>query len=228
MSRSREQLTPRGYNVGTASIDVSLTYPANFTRYNTSARFFVPKTANGVLDLAILIKQGGPQHLTATPSMAVATMGVPGVVTVRTAVHNSKGVNASTFMTGINTLVRVPLSVGVPGQFTGSFLVLGINHLITVDFYGWTPGTRVFRGLTTKGVALPTVTAAGSWNLPTSEALGTVTLVAPTKISIDGSLFQRRTAGITSLKLYFVPEPSTLLLLSAGALALALVGIRKG
>jgi hypothetical protein len=51
--------------------------------------------------------------------------------------------------------------------------------------------------------------------------------VSPTKISIDCSLAQRRTAGFTSLKLYFVPEPGTLLLLGAGGLGLVLLGSRK-
>jgi hypothetical protein len=56
---------------------------------------------------------------------------------------------------------------------------------------------------------------------------GTVTLVAPSKISIDGPLAQRRTASFTTLKLSYAPEPSTLLLLGAGVMGLALVGSRK-
>jgi hypothetical protein len=219
MTRTGSQLGITGVSTGT-SIAAGLEYP----QYDV--KFFIPKTANGVLDLAVSITQGGPQNLTATPGMAFATMGVPGTVNVRTAIHNTKGVSQSTYMTGINTLVMVPVSVGVGGQFTGSFIVLGINHFITVDFYGWTPGVSVFAGLTTKLATLPTVTAAGSWNL-TANGGGTVTLVSPSKISIDCALAQRRTADFTSLKMYFVPEPATLLLLGAGALALAL-GTRRG
>jgi hypothetical protein len=85
----------------------------------------------------------------------------------------------------------------------------------------------VFDGLTTKGVALPTVTAAGSWNLTAPDGAGTVTLVSPSKISIDCALAQRRTASFTALKMFFVPEPGSLLLLGAGALGLVLLGSRK-
>jgi hypothetical protein len=42
-------------------------------------------------------------------------------------------------MTGINTLVRVPLSIGVAGQASSPFTVLGINHLITVDLSSPSP-----------------------------------------------------------------------------------------
>ena len=219
MTRTEVQLGMTGSSTGSTFISASLSYPA------FAIKKFNPKTPNGVLDLATSLTQGGPQNLTAAPSAAVATQGVMGTVNVRTASHNSKGVNQSTFMTGINTLVMVPVSVGVGGVFNGSFIVLGINHFITVDFYGWTPGVSVFTGLTTKLATLPTVTAAGSWNLTTNSG-GTVTLVSPSKISIDCALAQRRTASFTSLKMYFVPEPGTLLLLSAGVLALAL-GIRR-
>jgi hypothetical protein len=220
MTRTGGQLGITGTATGSTSISVSLSYPAFTTK------FFVPKTDNGVLDLAVSITQGGPQNITATAAMAAATVGVKGTVNVRTANHNTKGVNQSTFMTGINTLVMVPVSVGVQGTFTGSFIVLGINHFITVDFFAWTPNVVTFTGLTTGGVALPTVTAAGSFAL-TPNGGGTVTLVSPSKISIDGSLAQRRTAAFTSLKMVFVPEPGTLLMLVAGGLGLVLVGSRK-
>jgi hypothetical protein len=219
MSRTVTQLGATGTSTA-SSISVNLAYP-QFT-----LTFFVPKTANGVLDLHIKITQGGPQAITATPLMANGTPGIPGTVVVMTANHVAKGVNASMFNVGINTLVAVPVSIGKAGTFVGSFIVLGITHTITVDFFAWTPGMQTFVGLTTKGVALPTVMAVGSFAL-TAGGGGSVTLVSPTKVDIDGALAQRRTAAFTTLKLTFVPEPGTLLLLGAGALGLALVGSRK-
>jgi hypothetical protein len=257
MTRTGSQLGITGTSAGSTSISASLDYP------DFSTKFFIPKTPNGVLDLAISITQGGLQGLVATPGMATVTspqipvltvngvqstvngvgvskaIGVQGTVNVRTANHNTKGVAQSTFMTGINTLVMVPVSVGVPGTFTGSFIVLGINHFITVNFFGWTPAVLKFGtinsvaatnktdgGLTTKFVALPPVTANGTWNVTPGEG-GTVTLVSPSKISIDCGLAQRRTAAFTSLKMYFVPEPGFLLLLGAGGLSLVLLGSRR-
>jgi hypothetical protein len=227
MTRTDVQLGITGNSTGSTFISASLSYPA------FAIKKFNPKTPNGVLDLATSITQGGPQMVTAAPSGAGAATGVAGMVVVRTAIHNSAGANQSTFMTGINTLVKVPVSIGVQGTFTGNFIVLGIKHFITVDFFAWTPhtvvlgsGTATSTELTSKGVHLPTVSAMGSFNL-TSNSGGTITLVSPTKISIDCGLAQRRTAGFTSLKMVFVPEPGTLLLLGAGALGLVLVGSRK-
>lgn len=204
---------------GVDNVSVHLTYPA------VVEKFFVPKTANGVLDLAISITQGGSQTIVATPGGGVANQGVVGSVVVRVATHNQAGVNQSMYLTGMTTLVKVPLNVGVDGQATNSFKVSGIAHFVTVDFFAWTPGSFVFTGLTSRGQALPSATAAGSWALnagPFGGATGTVTLVSPTKISIDCVLAQRKTASFTSLKLYFVPEPSTLMLLGASAAALVL------
>jgi hypothetical protein len=216
MSRTTGQLGATGTSTA-SSIAVSLAYPP-FT-FST----FVPKTSMGVLDLHLKITQRGPQAITATPGMAYGSPGIFGTVIVMTANHVAKGVDQSMFNVGVNTLVAVPVSIGKQGTFTGSsFIVLGVTHTITVDFFAWTPGMQTFTGLTSKGVALPSVMAAGSFNLASGGA-GTVTLVSPTKIDIDGSLAQRRTASFTTLKLTFgVPEPSTLLLLGAAAAALVL------
>ena len=221
------------------SIAVDIVYP-QFT-----SEFFVPKTANGTLDLAIHITQGNdltangaaiPQVITATANAALGTPGIPGTVLVMTAAHVAMGANQSMFMVGPNTLVQVPLSNGKAGQFTGTFTVIGALHRITVDFYAWTPGTLTFNGLTSKNLPLSmaqggvpadnTVVAMGSFDLvPTANGLQTVTLVSPSKISIDGSLAQRRTASFTKLKLAFViPEPGGVLLLVGGALGLVLMG----
>jgi PEP-CTERM motif len=129
---------------------------------------------------------------------------------------------------GMSSLLKVPLSIGKAGTFTNYFIVIGVLHYITVDFYAWTPGTSTFTGLTSKYLPLmtPTVVAMGSFGL-TGGGGGTVTLVSPSKISIDGSLAQRRTASFTSLKLTYIPEPGTLLLLGAGAAGLVLLSSRR-
>ncbi len=230
MTRTTAQLGATGSSVhfpnSSGSIAVSLSYPF------FSLALFVPKDPiTGVLDLHLKITQGGPQFITATGSMAAGTPGIPGTVIVMTAAHVGKGANQSMYNVGINTLVAVPVSIGKAGVFTGYFTVLGAPHTITVDFYAWTPHTITFTGLTNKGVPAPNVVAMGSFNL-TSSGGGTVTLVSPTKVSINGALAQRRNASFTTLLLGFagglhVPEPGTLLLLGAGAAGLLLVGSRK-
>jgi hypothetical protein len=224
LDRTITQLGATGSSTS-GSISVNLSYPA------FSTQFFVPKTSMGVLDLHIKVTQGGPQAITATPSMANGSPGIPGTVIVMTAAHVAMGANQSMFNPGINTLVAVPVSVGKAGVFTGFFTVIGAPHTITVDFFAWTPGTVNFTGLTSKLAPLPDVVAMGSFNLNASGA-GTVTLVSPSKISINGSLAMRRTASFTSLIMSFTganhaPEPGTLLLLGAGAAGLVLVGSRK-
>jgi hypothetical protein len=159
MTRTYEQLGIDFWTFSTQnSIAVNLSYPF------LSTTFFVPKTPNGTLDLAIQITQGGPQAITATANMANATPGIPGTVVVRTAIHVGMGANQSSFMVGAHTIVAVPLSIGKAGQFTNTFLVTGALHGVTVDFYAWSPGSFMFTGLTTKGAALPNVTAMGSFN----------------------------------------------------------------
>jgi hypothetical protein len=232
-------LNAMGGNSDDGSYSVSLTLP------NFALRQF---TTGGAINVATKAAIGGVQTITGNATSAQANFGIPGMVTVKAAAHIGKGANAS-MLTSItpmnaNTLVLVPLSVGKAGTFTDSFYVLGSLHYITVDFYAWTPGTQTFMGLTSKGVPLPDVTAMGSFDVvvlppaskvPASEWVsgfvgsGTVTLVSPSRISIDGPLAQRRTASFTSLKLSFlgtfdavhgtmVPEPDALLLLGAGAL----------
>jgi hypothetical protein len=183
-------------------------------------------TTGGAINLKTQFALSGAQSITGVNSSAAANAGVPGQVTVMVAAHAGMGANVSLFTAAMTTLVKVPLSVGKAGTFTGTFTVLGSTHNITVDFYAWTPQTQTFAGLTTKFAALPTVVAMGSFNL-TAGGGGTVSLVSPSKISIDGPLAQRRTASFTTLKLTYAPEPSTLLLLGAGVVGLALVGNRK-
>ncbi len=215
MTRTAAQLGAGGSS-SAGSIAVSLSYP----QFTTSV--FVPKTSMFVLDRHIKVTQGGPQLITATPSMATGSPGIPGTVIIMTAAHVGMGVNQSMFNVGVNTLIAVPLSNGKAGVVTGYFTLIGSAHTITVDFYGWTPGTQTFTGLTSKAVPLPDVVAMGSFNLGPLGG-GTVTLVSPSKVSVDGSLVQRRTVSLTTLRLYFFPEPGSLLILAAGSGAFALL-----
>ncbi len=213
LTRTFAQLSASGSSTGT-SLAVNLSYPFFATT------LFLPKTPNGTIDFAIQVTQGGAQAITATAGMANGMPGIPGTVVVMTALHNGMGVNASMFKIGSATLVEVPLSNGKAGQFTATFIApLGQIHTITVDFYAWSHGSFVFTLLTSFGNPLPNVTAAGSFGL-TPMGGGAVTLVSPSRVSIDGPLIHRRTAAFTKLVLTFVPEPSTLLLLGAAGLAL--------
>jgi hypothetical protein len=163
----------------------------------------------------------GSQLLTATPSMAAATMGVPGSIVIKGANHIAKGANASMLTPGKTTLVKIPLNVGGVGTSTNYFVVSGLGHYLTVDFLPWSPGMQTFTGLTSKLVAIPDAVVTGSFNL-TAMGGGSVLLVAPTRIAIDGPLSQRRGVFLSTLQLQFVPEPSVLLLVGAMGVALVL------
>jgi hypothetical protein len=202
-------------------------------------------TTGGAININTIASLGpGDQVINGTHSAANATMGIPGNVTVKVAAHVGKGANLSKLAAGATTLVLVPLSIGKAGSFTGFFYAVTSPHYVTVDFYAWTPHTLRFTGLTTKGVGLPDAVAMGSFDyvdypekIPASHTVTgpfgslTVTLVAPTRISIDGPLFQRRTVSFTTLKLNYLnetgvvhgtPEPGALLLLAAGMAGLLL------
>jgi len=204
-----------------AGISVNLSYP------QLISSFFVPKTPNQAISIHEQLTQGGPQDITATPGMANGAPGVPGTVVVMSAVHDGMGVNQSMFQVGTNTIIQVPINVGAQGQFTNTFIVLGVNASVTVDFYAWTPGTVIFSNLTSRYAPIPDVTAMGSFDL-TVNGGGTVTLVSPAKISADCSILQMRDVfSLATLKLSFVPEPGALLLLAAGAVGLTVAGRRR-
>jgi hypothetical protein len=220
MTRTFHELGASGgiFNSG-ASIGVWLSYPAFATT------LFVPKTPNGTLTLAYQISQGGPQFIFATSKLGTGSPGVPGTVVLKTAAHAGMGVNASMFMVGTNTLLAVPLGHGQQGRFTDTQTVLSLPPIyVTVDFYAWSPGTFLFTGLTSNGLPLPDASAMGNWHVDGLQQ-GFVTLVAPSKVSIDG-LIQRRTVSFTTLRLEF-PEPGTWFLLGAAAGGMALAARRR-
>jgi hypothetical protein len=175
----------------------------------------------GPINTYRVLALGGSQMITAAPSTGGATMGIVGKVDVKLALHVVKGANASMFIPGMTTLVRVPLSVGGNGFDTSSFTVSGQFHYLTIDHYAWSPGMQTFTGLTSKLASVPSVMATGSFNL-TAMGGGSVLLVSPSRISIDGPLSQRRGVILSTLQLQFVPEPGALLLLGAGGVALLL------
>jgi hypothetical protein len=183
-------------------------------------------TTGGAINIHTIATFAGSALITGGASAAAATQGIPGRVTVRAAAHAAKGVNASKLVAFGTTLVRLPLDIGASGLEAGSLSILGSLHYITVDFYGWTPHTLTFTGLTSKFVALPTPTLVAMGSAHLAQGGGTVTIVSPSKISIDGPLAQRRTVSFTSLTLTF-PEPSALWLLAVAAAGLAFVRIHS-
>jgi hypothetical protein len=56
---------------------------------------------------------------------------------------------------------------------------------------------------------------------------GTITLVAPSRIDIQALIKDTIIPGLSSMKLTFVPEPGTMLLLASGAAGLVLIGRRR-
>jgi hypothetical protein len=173
-------------------------------------------TTGGVRVYATMATLSGTQAISGSATSATATQAIHGQVLWGAANHNMASMWSQPLMA---TIIAIPLDIGRPGQFLGSFTEIGSDHYLTVDFYGWTAGTLTFTGLSSFSMALPNVVAMGSFGL-TPGGAGTVTLVAPSKISADGPYAQRRTVNLTALKLSFVPEPAALLLLGASALVL--------
>jgi hypothetical protein len=117
----------------------------------------------------------------------------------------------------VNNVV-VPLSaVGVGGSQTVAFVVN-----VTVVGAPWTTGTALVGTLTQMGFAHGPASATSS----TNAASGVVRLVTPIFVSTSVAPSPVVPAfGI--LRLHFVPEPGTLLLLAGGIAVLARVGFHR-
>jgi hypothetical protein len=176
------------------SVSVSLEVPAFLTSF--------PVTEPPLLSPSVTLNLSGTQMLTATAGVGGATIALAGGVTSRVPA---------------TTILRIPLAVGAAGvsTFTATY-AFGITHYITVAHYAWTPGTVTLTGLTHNLAPLPDVVTSGSFMLDANGA-GTVTLVAPTRFTVQSSLPYRRNVALTRLTLHFVPEPGAWLLLLAAA-----------
>jgi hypothetical protein len=209
-----------GHTIAATSYSVSLVMPL------FSLNQF---TTGGAINIHTRATLEGPALIHGGYAGGVGDEGF-GMVTIRVASHVRKGVNASMQTGAKTTLLKLPLSSGVSARQTGYFTILGIGHHVTMDFYGWTHRTRTFTGLTSKFAPLPTptVSAMGALVLRPGNDNHFASLIAPSRISIDGPLAQRRTASFTTLHMLFhIPEPAVLLLLAAGAGGLALLGGRR-
>jgi hypothetical protein len=121
-------------------------------------------TTGGSIVHTLATVAGGALHVSGPRSGKSVIGVVPGMVTVKVAKHDSEFPNASMLTPGPTTLVKVPLSIGKAGRFSGFFYPDGYHvYYFTLDFYAWTAGTKTFTGLTSNGAALPDVVAMGSW-----------------------------------------------------------------
>src|SRR5262245_24570960 len=139
------------------SISVSVSVPAF-----TASQFVLDGVLGPHQHVQFLL--GGNANITASPSMAAATAGIPGTVIVMTANHMAKGVNASMFAIGVANLFHVPLDIGESGTFASSTaIVSGVPISWKVERFAWTVHTQTFTGLTSKGAPIADVVAMGSF-----------------------------------------------------------------
>lgn len=190
--------------------------------------------------------------LTATTTRPITAMSAGGMTTfpafpiVAFTLSDAAGLTQGTFATGAGpgggfggdvplqgnfrwnikqaAFITVPLSpVGVEGATTSFEFMLGVN--VTIAAGGWTTGiaqvTGTFGGQA--GVVIGQTTGA---DLRTPGGAGSLALVAPTLVITNVSGFEN-VPLLSRLTLTYVPEPGTLLLVSAGVAALGFMHQRR-
>jgi hypothetical protein len=124
-------------------------------------------------------------------------------------------------ITGVTSnLISVPARAG---QKTGVGFTLEPNTTEFVRTFNTTGGFQSLSG----GFAAEnhTVSVSGTNTLASGSKAGSVTVVAPLRIDVD--TISGIIPGYVKIKMQFVPEPGTMLLLVSGAVGLAVIGRRR-
>jgi hypothetical protein len=201
-------------------------------------------TGSGV---ATVNGSGGGAHLSMLALPANAFVASEFSIPVTPSVTHVKGLKLTALQNGTGTVSGAPLggvvplsgrahvclfascSMGPPANVTiplgpvgsGGSTHIDISVNLTVSGAPWTDGTAMAGGLTQAGLAHGPASGTSS----TANASGVVRLVSPFTVSTNiGAVAYL--PGFAILTLHFVPEPGTLLLLSAGLVLTALGGRR--
>jgi len=150
--------------------------------------------------------------------------GPPGTQVFPSLLGLSMSVTGGPWATGSLTMTGITTNVITVNGVTGVGVTLQATPLMNARDLS-TGG-----GFVSTGGGLPlevhTITFPGSNELLSASQSGTVTLTAPMRINTTPAVAGRLPAGAL-WTISFVPEPGTMLLLTAGAVALVVVGRRR-